>query len=111
MVSSTHHQAPGPPSLIFLTCKRFLVPNPWDCLHSKGSFPADIPGHSFLSSADQPDPELLAALESDGKCDSSAGPSAAVTWLAGGGRGRREKLQTTHSATHSLTVPTQTHFR
>lgn len=81
------------------------------CWFSPECFPADIPGHSFLSSADQPDPELLAALESDGKYDSSAGPSAAVTWLAGGGRGRRENIQTTHNATRSLTVPTQTHFR
>lgn len=32
MVSSTHHQAPGLPSPIFLTCKKFPVPNPWDCL-------------------------------------------------------------------------------
>ena len=81
------------------------------CWFSPECFPADIPGHSFLSSADQPDPELLAALESDGKYDSSAGPSAAATWLAGGGRGQRENLQTTHNATRSLTVPTQTHFR
>ena len=65
----------------------------------------------WSTGADQPDPELLAALESDGKYDSSAGPFAAVTWLAGGGRGRREKPQTTHNATRSLTVPTQTHFR
>lgn len=57
---------------------------------SPGCFLADIPDHSFLSSGDQPDLELLAALESGGRYDSSAGPSAAVIWLASGKKGQRK---------------------
>lgn len=53
-------------------------------------FLADIPDRSFLSSAGQPDLELPGALESDGKYDSSAGPSAAVIWLASGKKGQRK---------------------
>lgn len=81
------------------------------CWFSPECFPADIPGHPFLSVFSRlPIQELLAALESDGKYDSSAGPSAAVTWLAGGGRGRRENLQDPHTMQHAPHVPTQTHF-
>jgi hypothetical protein len=70
---------------------QFLSRSP--CRSSPECFPADTPDHFFLSSADQPDLELLAALESVGKCGSSAGPSAAVTWLASE-ESTRERLNT-----------------
>lgn len=63
------------------------------CQLSPECFLADIPDRSFLSSADQPDLELLAALESDGKYGSSAGPSAAVAWLASGKKGQSKARQ------------------
>lgn len=58
------------------------------CWPSPECFPADTPGHFFLSSADLPGPAPPAALASGGRCGSSAGPSAAAAWLAGKGRGR-----------------------
>lgn len=58
------------------------------CWPSPECFPADTPGHFFLSSADLPGPAPPAVLASGGRCGSSAGPSAAAAWLAGKGRGR-----------------------
>ena len=61
MVSSTYHQAPVLPSLIFLACERSLVPTPGiDSLHSKGSFPADVPGSLHL----KPQPYVLMQVQS-----------------------------------------------
>lgn len=65
------------------------------CWPSPECFPADTPGRSFQSSADLPGPVPPAALASGGRCGSSAGPSAAAAWLAGGwGRGGDKRLDT-----------------